>query len=127
MSRARKNLRKALVAAAMQGKDRPRCAYCGAAVSRKVGPPGSPPQLLGGELVYPFTQDHIIPRAHSGVNDRRNLAPACGPCNGARGDMPLPEFIAQLGSRSVITVAEAERMQADAQAVCKRVVMLNGK
>lgn len=118
MSRARKNRRAALLASAAQGKDRPRCTYCGAAMSRKVGQPGSKPVEMNGELVFPFTQDHIIPRAHGGCSDRRNLAPACGPCNGARGNMPLVEFVVSLGSRAVISAEEAERMVAEAKAVC---------
>jgi 5-methylcytosine-specific restriction endonuclease McrA len=127
MSRARKNRRAALMEAAADGKDRARCTYCGAAVSRKVGQPGSQPQMIGGELTWPFTQDHIIPKASGGCNDRRNLAPACGPCNGLRGNMPLVEFVAMLGERSVLSMEQARRMQAAAQAVCDATAVLRGR
>lgn len=43
-----------------------RCAYCGA----------------GGELVL----DHYVPLAGGGEHSRRNLVPACPPCNAAKGD-----------------------------------------
>lgn len=110
--------------AAAAGNDRPRCLYCGVAVSRKVGQPGSPPKMLGGQLTWPFTQDHIIPKAKGGCNDRRNLAPACGPCNGARGNMDLLEFLQQLpdllpGRRAVLSMEEAGRLVAMANAVCE--------
>lgn len=127
MSKARKNRRAAVLAAAQQGKDRPRCTYCGVAISRKVGQPGSPPQLVAGELTFPFTQDHIIPRARGGCSHRRNIAPACGPCNGLRGDMPLVDFIALLGKRSILSMDAAKHMQAAAQAVCDATTILNGR
>lgn len=109
---------------AASGSGRPRCLYCGVAVSRKVGQPGSPPKVMGGERTWPFTQDHIVPRAHGGCNDRRNLAPACGPCNGARGNMELLEFLRRLpdllpGRQAVLSVEDAQRRLADAITACE--------
>jgi 5-methylcytosine-specific restriction endonuclease McrA len=75
-----------------EGQDRPRCAYCGAAVSRKV-PVNQHPDLMPRR----FTQDHIVPRADGGTNVRENMIGACEPCNLAKGDMPLDAFVAQLG------------------------------
>lgn len=77
-------------------------------------------------MVWPFTQDHIIPRAQGGCNDRRNIAPACGPCNGARGDMPLVEFIERLpelvpGAQAVLPVEAAAELVVKAKAVCDAV------
>jgi hypothetical protein len=100
------------------GKDRPRCTYCGAAMSRKIGPPGSPPQMRGGELTYPFTQDHIVPRARGGRDVSKNLTPCCGPCNGLKANMPLVEFIVMLGPRAKLTAEQARQLQADAQEAC---------
>lgn len=39
-------------------------------------------KALEGEAVE---VEHIIPRCHGGTDDRRNLAPACQPCNGKKG------------------------------------------
>lgn len=35
------------------------------------------------------TADHVRPRVHGGLDVLENLRPAHGPCNYARGDMPL--------------------------------------
>lgn len=90
-------------------------------MSRKVGVPGSPPVMMGGELTYPFTQDHIVPRSKGGPRIEANLAPACGPCNGTRGDMPLPAFIIQLGNRAVMTVRDAIELERKAKAACRMI------
>jgi hypothetical protein len=103
---------------AAAGKDRPRCTYCGAAMSRKVGQPGSPPQMRGGELTYPFTQDHIVAKARGGTDAVKNRTPCCGPCNGAKADLDLVAFIQQLGPRAVLTAGQAQEMQDEAQHAC---------
>lgn len=38
------------------------------------------------------TADHVIPRAAGGLDELGNLRPAHGPCNFARGDLPLEEW-----------------------------------
>jgi 5-methylcytosine-specific restriction endonuclease McrA len=90
------------------GQDRPRCAYCGAPVSRKV-PVNQPPDLMPRR----FTQDHIVPRADGGSNVRENLIGACEPCNLAKGDMPLDSFVGQLGEVHM-TIAYARELMATA-------------
>lgn len=114
---------KVLADAAALAGDRPRCLYCGCAVSRKVGLANADPVEMGGELTWPFTLDHIVPRANGGANDRRNLAAACGPCNAKRANMPLVEFIRRLpelrpGVVPALSIEDAERLVAGAQAVC---------
>lgn len=119
MSQHRKRQRAMTFKRAAEGKDRPRCTYCGAAMSRKVGPPGSAPQMLGGELTFPFSQDHVVPRARGGTDAAKNRVACCGPCNGMKGQDDLVVFIARLGERAIITLEEAKRMQADARAACE--------
>lgn len=53
-------------------------------------------QKTGGRCVYcgePLENgwhvDHMIPLAKGGSNELANLAPACGPCNEAKGATPL--------------------------------------
>jgi 5-methylcytosine-specific restriction endonuclease McrA len=41
------------------------------------------------------TADHLIPRSAGGANTLDNLRPACGPCNTARGGMPLTVWFAK--------------------------------
>jgi len=52
-------------------------------------------ELLVGALICHYcpapatTWDHIVPRSKGGADGRRNLTPACGPCNVAKGaDLP---------------------------------------
>ena len=45
------------------------------------------------------TADHIVPRSAGGDDSLANLRPAHGPCNFARGDMPLVEWRAKRGPR----------------------------
>jgi 5-methylcytosine-specific restriction endonuclease McrA len=49
-----------------------RCAYCGG---------------------VPTTEDHIIPRSKGGKDAWWNVIPACQPCNQAKRDMSLREFL----------------------------------
>lgn len=49
-----------------------RCAYCG---------------KHGG-----LTADHVLPVAHGGVDEIRNLVPACGPCNSSKQHKPVEEW-----------------------------------
>lgn len=37
--------------------------------------------------------DHIMPKSRGGCDDFDNLALACGPCNRAKYDRPISEFI----------------------------------
>lgn len=39
-----------------------------------------------------FRVDHVVPVADGGTNDPANLAPACHPCNAAKGAMALEAF-----------------------------------
>lgn len=94
------------------GTDRPRCTYCGVAVTRKPGCLAS--EIPRDATVQIFTLDHVIPKADGGGNHQHNLTGACMPCNFDRGDRPLDEFIASLGERAAITVEEAQRLMAKA-------------
>lgn len=118
MSNRRKQQLAGVLREAMRGKDRPRCTYCGAAMSRKVGQPGSPPVMMGGELTFPFTQDHVVPRARGGTDAKANRVPCCGPCNGAKGQDDLVVFVNQLGPRSLLSPDEARTMQRAAMEAC---------
>ena len=51
-----------------------KCVYCGA-----------------GDI--PLTRDHVIPRSAGGSNRISNLTLACLPCNQAKGNLPLDQFI----------------------------------
>lgn len=55
----------------------PWCAYCGAEFSDDLPP----------------TLDHVIPRCKGGTRDKENALLACKPCNGAKGDLDLVEFL----------------------------------
>jgi 5-methylcytosine-specific restriction endonuclease McrA len=113
---------------ACAGRDRPRCTYCGVPMSRRVGVPGSPPVLMGGTLTYPFTEDHIVPRAMGGNGAKANRTACCGPCNGQKASQPLVQFIAQLGDRAAISMGEAQRLQDRAMEACgQRIGGLNGR
>ena len=104
----------------MQGSDRPRCTYCGVAVSRKVSPRSS--AELGGEVTYPFTIDHVLPKSQGGPMNTENACVACEPCNTKRGDMPLLAFILSLGSKAVLSTAAAIAMERRAVAFVNRPV-----
>lgn len=118
MSKKRKRQRAELMREACAGKDRPRCTYCGVAMSRRVGVPGSPPVQLGGALTYPFTEDHIVPRVNGGTGAKANRTACCGPCNGQKSDQSLVQFIAQLGDRAALTLDEAQLLQDRAMEAC---------
>lgn len=118
-----KNRRRAVMEKAQQtGGGVPRCAYCGAQMSRKRDYYFAP---AGAEVVF-FTMDHIIPRAKGGCNDQRNLIGACRPCNELRGDMPLDQFIELLGDAALITIERAREMMAEAQAITAAVRWRSG-
>lgn len=55
------------------------CAYCGDKLAPKAQTPTGR-----------FTRDHVIPRKHKG---RHITIPACQPCNAAKADKGLPEFM----------------------------------
>lgn len=59
-----------------------KCAYCECKLD-----------LVGDNETRRATLDHVIPRSEGGPNHESNLVVACGPCNQAKGDMPLKEFI----------------------------------
>ena len=40
------------------------------------------------------TVDHLLPKSRGGRNVAENFAIACKPCNGARGDAPIPRHVA---------------------------------
>ncbi|MBP0440914.1 HNH endonuclease [Tianweitania sediminis] len=54
------------------------CAYCG---DKLEGKAGSTPKA---------TRDHVLPRAHLG---RHVTIPACRPCNQAKANTSLPDFL----------------------------------
>lgn len=56
---------------------RPHCAYCNAPLTRDT-----------------LTRDHIVPRSKGGGGGD-NLVPACGPCNRAKANRSLLDFLVQ--------------------------------
>jgi len=40
-----------------------------------------------------LTRDHLTPRSRNGANRLFNVVPACSPCNGEKGDLPLYRFV----------------------------------
>src|SRR5688500_6280937 len=80
--------------AAMQGY---RCFFCGREMqwTNHVG------KRTRYKTPHAVTREHLIPRAHGGTNDIRNLAASCLKCNTERGDNifkfePHPEVLAIL-------------------------------
>lgn len=55
----------------MMGIDSDRCFYCGEDHEH---------------------DDHVVPLSLGGTHERRNLLPACGPCNDSKGSKPLSEW-----------------------------------
>lgn len=47
----------------------------------------------------PFVIDHVVPVSRGGSNHPSNLFPACGPCNGAKGNKPWAEWAPQIAIR----------------------------
>ncbi|MHB1524928.1 MAG: RNA-guided endonuclease IscB [Candidatus Dormibacteria bacterium] len=86
-----------------------RCAYCGAA---GVGP-GS----------VPLNMDHIVPRSRGGSNRVSNLTLACVPCNEAKGNQAMAEWLAErFGAKAA---AIAKRVLASAKAPLKDAAAVN--
>lgn len=74
------------------------CAYCGA-------------------TGVPLNIDHIRPRSRGGSNRVSNLCTACIPCNQAKGNRPVEEFLGQAPGRLSRILAQAEAPLRDAAAV----------
>jgi HNH endonuclease len=55
--------------------------------------------LAGGPGVPIPVVDHVLAQARGGGNELANLVLACGPCNGAKGALPVDAFLARLASR----------------------------
>ena len=55
-----------------------RCAYCGTG---------------DWEDATRFNLDHVVPRAHGGADNVRNLVWACRPCNEKKGDQTVAQFL----------------------------------
>lgn len=109
----RAKARRCAIMAKSQKNGVPRCTYCGVQMSRRA----EHYSARSDAVIQFFTMDHIIPRASGGCNDQRNLTGACRPCNEARKDVPLDQFIEELGDKAVITVEEAREMMALAQQI----------
>jgi len=74
------------------------CRFCGIEADRWILEKGrrdhqSPPvlNLYGGTRL--MTRDHLIPKSLGGTDAVANLAPACAPCNEARGNKVTDEDI----------------------------------
>lgn len=48
-----------------------------------------------GEFMLKVTLDHVVPRCRGGTDSYANLVAACEPCNVAKGDLDVEEFMAQ--------------------------------
>jgi 5-methylcytosine-specific restriction endonuclease McrA len=80
-----------------------KCAYCGAS---GVG--------VGS---VPLNIEHIVPKAKGGTNRVSNLALACIPCNKAKGDRSIEEFLARDPKRLATVLTQAKAPLKDAAAV----------
>ncbi len=75
-----------------------KCAYCGATDT-------------------PLQVDHVRPKARGGTDRVSNLAPACGPCNQAKGAQPVEAFLARRPERLRKVLAQAKAPLSAAAAV----------
>lgn len=71
------------------------CVYCGAS-------------LADGAVM---TLDHLLPCSLGGSNSERNLVTACRPCNSARQDMALRDWLIVLADRGVDTTGLAAKIR----------------
>lgn len=74
------------------------CAYCGA-------------------INVPLTVDHVHPRSRGGPDRVCNLALACVPCNQAKSDHPIQQFLADRPAVSARILAQAKTPLRDAAAI----------
>lgn len=81
----------------LQAKFRQTCVYCGV---RGV----------------PLSLDHVRPRSRGGSNQVSNLVLACVPCNEAKGDRPVEQFVSD-PARLAQILAQARRPLRDAAAM----------
>ena len=65
----------------------------------------------------PLQVEHIHPKARGGTNRLSNLTLACGPCNQAKDNRPVAEFLAKDPVRRAKIQAQATRPLKDAAAV----------
>lgn len=65
---------------------RPHCVYCGVLLTRTT-----------------LTRDHVIPRS-AGGGPGENLVPCCGPCNRAKANHTLLEFLVRRGQGGSATL-----------------------
>ncbi len=67
-----------------------KCYYCGVHTVLDKLPSAEQPENYA-------TRDHIVAKAHGGLNMANNKVLACKKCNGERGDMPFSEFKSKMG------------------------------
>lgn len=65
------------------------CHYCG----KEMILAGYPGRMSRPERKRMASKDHIIPRAHGGTHNIKNLVCACNHCNTRRGTMPYHLFV----------------------------------
>jgi hypothetical protein len=65
----------------------------------------------------PLQVEHMQPKARGGSNRVNNLTLACGPCNDAKGALPIEVFLADKPEKLQRIVAQAKRPFNDAAAV----------
>lgn len=66
-----------------------RCYYCETEFTKVRLLPG---EIFGDDFVD-RTKDHVIPLSRGGINHPKNLVPACVPCNRAKSNLFLEEFL----------------------------------
>jgi hypothetical protein len=81
---------------AIYDRDGRRCVYCGAEEQ-----PG-----------LPLTLDHVIPVASGGLTRPDNLVTCCEPCNQAKGQLLLRQYLQVLRAGGVDDAAIRQRAQA---------------
>ena len=65
----------------------------------------------------PLQIDHVAPKSRGGSNRVSNLALACGPCNDAKGTLPIETFLAHQPARLAKILAQLKTPLRDAAAV----------
>lgn len=105
IARSDRTFRQATLPGRGEAPDRPawkgRCFYC-----------DTPLWLLAdGTPVTDVTVEHVVPRAHGGGDDLRNLALACSRCNQQKGRRIDARPRTDLRAREVIAAAVARRAE----------------
>jgi len=76
----------------LSGMQNHRCCYCGT----NTWHPNIVDYVINRIKGTRATLEHLLPRSQGGTFAMYNLAMACAECNGARGDVPVEEFMTSI-------------------------------